>query len=194
MAPPARERRPRASSPGRGRHRCPERSERRVPRSRPDDAERRGTGRKASHSETRDPSLPPAFGGLCRPEVGVPLPARRSARWGRCRDLHHRGTGKYALSPRCAGRCRSEDRRSLAALPGGVSAETCAIPELGSTPSRPAARGGAGRRPAFPGRSTRWGRCRDVRHPGTGKYALSPRCAGRCRPEAGVPWPLYPVG
>ena len=24
---------------------------------------------------------PPAFGGLCRPEVGVPLPARRSAWW-----------------------------------------------------------------------------------------------------------------
>ena len=31
-----------------------------------------------------------------------------------------------------------------AALPGGVGAETCAILELGSTPSRPAVRGGAG--------------------------------------------------
>ena len=31
-----------------------------------------------------------------------------------------------------------------AALPGGVRAETCAIAELGSTPSCPAARGGAG--------------------------------------------------
>ena len=89
----------------------------------------------------------------CRPEVGVPWPACRSAGWGSCRDLRHRGTGKYALSPRCAGRCRCErphrenwpafpGRR--AALPGGVRAETCAIAELGSTPSCPAARCGAG--------------------------------------------------
>ena len=32
---------------------------------------------------------PPAFGGLCRPEVGVPLPARRSAWWHGRRDVHH---------------------------------------------------------------------------------------------------------
>ena len=46
---PARERRPLASSPGGGRHRCAKRSERRVPRTRPDDAERRGSGREANH-------------------------------------------------------------------------------------------------------------------------------------------------
>ena len=78
--------------PGGGRHRCAERSESRLLRSCPDDTERRGSGRKASHSGTRGPSLPPAFGGLCRPEVGVPLPARRSAEWRGCRDLHHPGT------------------------------------------------------------------------------------------------------
>ena len=51
----------------------------RLPRSRPDDAERQGPGRAANHPRTRGPSLPPACGGLCRPEVGVPLPARRTA-------------------------------------------------------------------------------------------------------------------
>ena len=34
-----------------------------------------------------------------------------------------------------------------AVLPGGVGAETCAVLALGSTPSRPAARGGAGVKP-----------------------------------------------
>ena len=67
-------------SPRGGRHRCAERSERRVPRSRPDDAERPGPGREANHPRTRGPSLPPACGGLCRPEVGVPLPTAPS-RW-----------------------------------------------------------------------------------------------------------------
>ena len=51
MAPPARERRPLASSPGGGRHRCAERSERRVLRTRPDDAEHRGPGREGTTSE-----------------------------------------------------------------------------------------------------------------------------------------------
>ena len=84
MVPAARERRrPLASSPGGGRHRYAKRSERRGPRSRPDDAERRGSGREANHPRTRGPSLPPACGGLCRPEVGVPLPARHSAWWRR---------------------------------------------------------------------------------------------------------------
>ncbi len=78
MAPAARERRPLASSPGGGRHRCAKRSERRVRGSRPDDAERRGTGREASHSGTRGPSRPPAFGGLCRAPPGELPRGRRS--------------------------------------------------------------------------------------------------------------------
>ena len=46
----ARERRPLGSSPGGARHRCAKRSERRVPRTRPDDAQRRGPGREANRS------------------------------------------------------------------------------------------------------------------------------------------------
>ena len=38
-------------SPGGGRHRCAQRSERRVPRTRPDDAERRDSGREGTTSE-----------------------------------------------------------------------------------------------------------------------------------------------
>ena len=47
-------------------------------------------------------------------------------------------------------------------------------------PSRPAARGGADQRSAFP--------CLRVLH-ATRHCAISPRCAGRCRPEVGVPLP-----
>ena len=46
----------------------------------------------------------------------------RFCRWGTRRDMRHHGTGKYALSPRCAGRCRCEHRRSLASAPSGLSA------------------------------------------------------------------------
>ena len=69
-------------SPGGGRHRCAKRSERRGPRSRLDDAERRVPAERNSlnHPRTRGPSLPPACGGLCRPEVGVPWPARRQGK------------------------------------------------------------------------------------------------------------------
>ena len=59
-------------SPGGGRHRCAKRSERRVPRSRPDDAERRDPGREANHPPTRGPSLPP------RLRRAVPTRGRRS--------------------------------------------------------------------------------------------------------------------
>ena len=82
---------------------------------------------------------PPAQSGLrrspryrpCRPEVGVPLPARR-----------------FVLNQHCA--------------------------------ARPAARGGADQRSAFP--------CRRVACAQSG-LRRSPRCAGRCRPEVGVPLP-----
>ena len=50
-------------TPTSGRHRCAKRSERRVPRSRPDDAERRGPGREANHPELGVLSCrPPAAG------------------------------------------------------------------------------------------------------------------------------------
>ena len=60
----------------------------------------------------------------CRPEVGVPEPSPR----------FYRGW-RYALSPRCAGRCRPEV---------GVPSRPRAFIAVGGTPSRPAARGGAG--------------------------------------------------
>ena len=41
--------------------------------------------------------LPPACGGLCRPEVGVPVPARRSARW---RGAERRTTLELGVLPR----------------------------------------------------------------------------------------------
>ena len=53
--------------------------------------------------------------------------------------------------------------------------------EINSTRSRPAPRGGAGRRPAFQAVPAL---LRQQLH------ALSPRCAGRCRPEVGVPSPF----
>ena len=50
-------------TPTSGRHRCAKRSERRVPRSRPDDAERRGPGREANHPELGVlPCRPPEAG------------------------------------------------------------------------------------------------------------------------------------
>ena len=52
---------------------------------------------------------------------------------------------RYALSPRCAGRCRSEDRRSLAALPGGAGAATGTIPVFGDSRLRPPAAAGIAR-------------------------------------------------
>ena len=58
------ERRPPASSPGGGRHSGPE-----------------GRGGRDPNRSGMASFSPPAFGGLCRPEVGVPLPARRSAWW-----------------------------------------------------------------------------------------------------------------
>ena len=55
--------------------------------------------REANHPRTRGPSLPPAYGGLCRPEVGVPVPARRSARW---RGAERRTTLELASLPPAA--------------------------------------------------------------------------------------------
>ena len=165
MAPAARERRPLASSPGGGRHRCAKRSERRVRGSRPDDAERRGTGREASHSGTRGPSRPPAFGGLCRPgEVGVPLPARRSAWWRGCRDLHHPGN--------CTCRAGCAGGPIMASSPGGGRHRCAKRSERRVLRSRPddAERRGTGR---------------GANHPPNRGPSLPPACGGLCRAPPG---------
>ena len=108
------------------------------------------------------------------PEVGVPLPARRSAWWGGCRDLHHPGNCTF-MPAGCAGWARSwaflpvgagTAARSAAkgvyhaavrmTLNAGVPAERRAIPELRVLPAarlRRAVPGPTGRtaqRSAFP--------------------------------------------
>ena len=78
----------------------------------------------------------------------MPVGDRRSA------VARHRHRRRYVVSPRCAGRCRSEDRRSRAcapSLPAGVRAETGIIQERSGTWFRPAARGGAGLKTGVPG-------------------------------------------
>ncbi len=95
------------------------------------------------------PSRPAARGGA-GVNTGVPGPVRRSAGWGMCREGDDTATyrcavrwpeasacrpevgvpslpallrgWRYALSPRCAGRCRSEDRRSRAGASSGLPA------------------------------------------------------------------------
>ena len=121
-------------SPGGGRHRCAKRSERRVPRTRPDDAERRDSGREGTTSELG--VLPAA-----RLRRAVPTRGRRSlasaslctVAWGR--DVHRPGNcifmrrgvqrPDHGVSPdrhRCAKRSESAclARRGRAAAPRGV--------------------------------------------------------------------------
>ena len=81
--------------------------------------------------------LPPARGGLCRPEVGVPVPARRSARW---RGAERRTTPALGVLP--AARLRravpTRGRRSracLSALHGGVEPRGEPPPHSGSFPA-----------------------------------------------------------
>ena len=74
MAPPARERRPLASSPGGGRHRCAERSERCVPRSRPDDAERRVPAERRTIPELGVLTFRPPAAGCADRRSAFPCP------------------------------------------------------------------------------------------------------------------------
>ena len=70
-------------------------------------------------------------------------------------------------------------RASASSFPAGVRAETGVIRDLGDTPFRCALRSGADRRSAVPCQRvilSRWGTCRDGRHPGTGRYAVSRPC------------------
>ena len=139
----ARERRPLASSPGGGRHRRAKRSERRVPGRRSDDAEGRGSGREANPLRTRGPSRPPACGGLCRPEVGVPLPARHSA-WWRGADtctIHHRplrspsswNSQDHSTMHRVL--VRLPDDPGGAQVPSTAQSRWCGVPSASSTRS-----------------------------------------------------------
>ena len=99
------------------------------------------------------------FAQRCRPEVGVPLPARRLC------------SIRTALFAALRAAVPTRGRRSLACAPLVLN-QDCA--------ARPAARGGADQRSAFP--------CRRVACAQSG-LRRSPRCAGRCRPEVGVPLP-----
>ena len=96
---------------------------------------------------------PPAYGGLCRPEVGVPLPARRSAWWHGRRDVHHqelnflarRGAQEDAIMSVSPGggrhRCAGAQRKACATQPSGslrnagVPAERRTTPALGVLPA-----------------------------------------------------------
>ena len=74
----------------------------------------------------------------------------------------------------------------MSVSPGGGRAETCAITELGSTRSRPAARGGAGVNTGVPWparRSARWGTRREGNHTATYRCAVRWPGASACRPE-----------
>ena len=83
---PARERRPLASSPGGGRHRCAQRSERDGPRTVGWSVQQRvlqqGQWCRCGTSRQLAVRGSPASGGRCRPEVGVPSGPRDFARGG----------------------------------------------------------------------------------------------------------------
>ncbi len=105
-------------------------------------------------------SLPArAFGPLCRPEVGVPSRPRDSSL------SAIRGLAPLRGAVPTGGRRSKPSPRFFA---------------VGNTWFRPAMRGGADRRSAFQAVSA------ILRYQ---RYAVSPRYAGRCRPEVGVPLP-----
>ena len=210
-----------------GRHRCAKRGERRVPRSRPDDAERRGPCREANHPWSSG-SFPAA-----RRRRAVPTGGRRSLAWASLCTVGSVPRGEPPLDsgsfPPPAGRravprgvtlhggvgprgepphpwTRGPSRRPPAAgcadrrsafpclrviLHGGVGAERGTTLGLGVLPGRPPAAGCADRRSAFP--------CLGVTlHGGVGPRGEPPLDSGSfpppaggglCRPEVGVPWP-----
>ena len=127
MAPLARERRPLGSSPGGARHRPPQAGGREGPRVRGGGASRPGPRRSASSGRLRGTRLSLRSAQRCRPEVGVPLPARRSAWWLGHRDVHHPGTALFMTG----GVCRRT--RSCGFLPVGAGIARrrrakCAVP------------------------------------------------------------------
>ena len=72
----------------------------------------------------------PAPTGRTGRRSAVPCQCVILSRWGKCRDVRHLGSGRNAVSLRCAQRCRPGGRRSRASAsssPAGVSAETSVI-------------------------------------------------------------------
>ena len=130
---------------------------------------------------SRGPSLPAACGGLCRPEVGVPLPARRSApaeaepsppqsgsfSAGRLRRPVPTG-GRRSLA--CASLCPGRSRT----IPPAVGVLLCRPPAAACADRSSLVRVALLRaKPNHPPRS--WG------------PSLPAACGGLCRPEVGVP-------
>ena len=154
-APQARERRPLASccanaaprgnpnnpecaagkgTPTSGRHRCAKRSERRVPRSRPDDAERRGPGREANHPELGVlPCRPPEAGETRTPDASW-VPNRvllMRLRGGICSPARHQHADRAPRSPLLL--VHQRHRRS--SMPRRISLSPAGAPE--AAPRRP---------------------------------------------------------
>ena len=113
---PARERRPLASSPGGGRHRCAQRSERDGPRTVGWSVQQRvlqqGQWCRCGTSRQLAVRGSPACGGRCRPEVGVPSGPRDFARGG---VLLSAQKTMAANSVRCRrdGRCQSRPHATM---------------------------------------------------------------------------------
>ena len=138
-----------------------------------------GTRRSASSGRLRGTRLSLRFAQRCRPEVSAPsFPAGVSAET----PVIPVGDTPFAALPVPARH----------PFPAGVRAETGVIRDLGDTRFRCALRSGADRRSAqfsrwgLPCRRvipSRWGTCRDGRHTGPGRYAVSRPCGPRCRCE-----------
>ena len=133
----------------------------------------------------------PRCAGRCRPEVGVPVPARR---------LCSIGIAPSARLRRAVPTGGRRSRASGSCFPTGVRAETGVIPELGDTRFRCALRSGADRRSAFPCRRVIYplGSCRN-QGPSSGTTEHCPngirlRSASGCGPGWGVsvPWGEFP--
>ena len=131
--------------PGEGRHRGPAAPRNRVHadraawRSRQGNADLRSAQPAGGGRQGRTPSS-----GLVRLSAGtLAFSIIRTAAW------YTPFAALRAAVPAPTGRTgrRSAFPCQRAVLPGGVGAETCAMLALGSTPSRPAARGGAGEKP-----------------------------------------------
>ena len=131
-------------------------------------------------------AVPPACGGLCRPEVGVPSRPRASASLAmrgsaRLRRAVPTGGRRSKPSPRFFFLGDARFRPPAAGCADRRSAVSKPSPRfffLGDTRFRPPAAGCADRRSAFqavPALLLPW------------RYAVPPACGGLCRPEVGAP-------
>ena len=125
--------------------------------------------------------LPPACGGLCRPEVGVPLPARRSAWW---RGAERRTTPALEVVPCRPPTAGCADQRSAfpclrVALHGGVEPRGEPPPHSGSFSA-------ARLRRAVPTRGRRSRACASLRPVAWSREANHPRTRSPSLPPAAV--------